>query len=81
MISEKNIDLVDTSIRLLGWFHFGKKEFECIGLHQESMDFYKKNNQLPHPCNICYKALIFWTDTSLQNLYKRRENTGFFQDF
>jgi hypothetical protein len=68
MINEKNVGLVDTSIRLLGWFPFGKKEFECIGLNKEAIDFYKKNNQLPHPCNICYKALIFWNDTSKENL-------------
>ena len=68
MINEENIGLVDDSIRLLGWFPFGKKEFECIGLHKESVDFYKKNNELPHPCNICYKALIFWDNTSKENL-------------
>ena len=60
--------MVEKSIRVLGWFYFGKKEFECSGLCEEALDFYRKNNQLPRPCNICYKALIFWNDASKENL-------------
>jgi hypothetical protein len=68
MDDKKRLALVEDSIRLLAWFHFGKKEFECIGLNPEAIGFYKENNRLPHPCDICYKALIFWTDISDENL-------------
>lgn len=68
MDDKKRLAIVETSIKLLEWFPFGKKEFECIGLSEEAIDFYQENNQLPHPCDICYKALIFWTDVSDENL-------------
>ena len=64
----KRIDMVETSIRLLAWFPFGKKEFECPGLSEEEIDFYQKNSKLPHPCDVCYKALIFWTEVSDENI-------------
>ena len=68
MDDKKRLAILETSIKLFEWFPFGKKEFECIGLNEEAIDFYQENNQLPHPCDICYKALIFWTDVSDENL-------------
>jgi len=68
MNNEEKIAIIEQSIKTFGWFHFGKKEFKCIGLHEESLDFYKKNSQLPHPCDKCYKALIFWRDNLKDNL-------------
>jgi hypothetical protein len=52
--------MIELSIEMFGWFPFGKKEFECAGLSEETMEFYMKNDELPNPCNDCYKALIFW---------------------
>jgi len=51
---------INECIELFGWFHFGKKEFECPGLRKEQIDYYLRNNRLPSPCDKCYKALIFW---------------------
>jgi hypothetical protein len=68
MNDKKRLAIVETSIQLLAWYPFGKKEFECIGLSEEAINFYQKNNQLPNPCDICYKALIFWTEVSDENL-------------
>jgi len=68
MNDKKMLALVEDSIRLLAWFPFGKKDFECIGINPEAIGFYKSNNRLPHPCDICYKALIFWTDVSDENI-------------
>lgn len=60
---------IDESIENFGWFHFGKKEFECPGLGAENIEFYKENNKLPSPCDNCYKALIFWEGSySINNL-------------
>ncbi|MBI2144307.1 hypothetical protein HYU17_04130 [Candidatus Woesearchaeota archaeon] len=42
---------IKASIGNDGWFHFGKKEFECPGLKQGDIEFYKKNNRLPLPCD------------------------------
>jgi hypothetical protein len=62
------IELVETFIGRFGWFPFGKKEFECTGLNEASLDFYKKNSQLPEPCNRCYKPLIFWHGVTNENI-------------
>ena len=59
---------MEASIDNLGWFYFGKKEFECSALNEESLDYYKKSRLLPYPCDKCYKALIFWDEISEQNL-------------
>ena len=67
-IRDVPIALVEAVISRYGWFPFGKKKFECIGLHKESLDFYKKNNQLPHPCDECYKGLIFWHDVTNEDI-------------
>jgi hypothetical protein len=69
-VPQENISLamVEASIDILGWFHFGKKEFECSGLDKQSLDFYKQTHKLPYPCDKCYKALIFWNGISEENL-------------
>jgi hypothetical protein len=64
---------VDETIRSFGWFHFGRKEFECPGLREEQTEFYMKNNKLPPPCDRCYKALIFW-----EGSYSEENVTNFF---
>ena len=63
-----SLTVVETAISAFGWFPFGKKEFECIGLHKKSLDYYKKNSKLPHPCDECYKGLIFWSGATSENL-------------
>jgi hypothetical protein len=69
MLSEQDkIVLIEQSIKTFGWFFFGKKEFKCIGLNEQSLDFYRNNGKLPHPCDICYKALIFWRGNLRENL-------------
>ncbi len=68
MDDKRKLAMVETSIQIFQWFHFGKKEFECIGLSEEAIEFYQNNSQLPHPCDVCYKALIFWTEVSDENL-------------
>ena len=65
---------VEESIRIFGWFHFGKKEFECPGLGKKELEFYMKTNKLPEPCNTCYKALIFW-----ENSYSMKNLKNFFE--
>ena len=77
--NEEKITLIEYSIKTFGWFYFGKKEFECIGLHEESLDFYKKNGQLPHPCDKCYKALIFWRGNLRENLTNFFKMIGSFE--
>jgi hypothetical protein len=65
------IDLkeIEESIKNLGWYYFGNKEFECPGFRKESIKFYLKNNKLPSPCDKCFKALIFWKEEySKENL-------------
>lgn len=74
-----SIGLVETCIARFGWFPFGKKEFECIGLKEESLDFYKKNNKLPHPCNECYKGLIFWHGVTNENIINFLNMLGSFE--
>lgn len=64
---------VEQEIKLFGWFHFGKEEFECPGLRERELEFYMKNNKLPPPCDKCYKALIFWEDS-----YSKENLTNFF---
>ena len=54
-----NFIKVEQSIKIFGWFGFGKKEFDCPGLVKDKIDFYMVNNKLPFPCDQCYKALIF----------------------
>lgn len=60
-----NTDLftkIEDVIAEFGWLSFGSKEFECSGVKEEEIYFYKRNDELPAPCNQCYKALIFWKD-------------------
>lgn len=66
----KNLDigLIEMCITRFGWFPFGKKEFECTGLTASQLDFYKKNNQLPEPCDRCYKPLVFWHGVTNENI-------------
>lgn len=72
-MAKDNLEEIRSDIKLFGWFSFGKKEFECPGLTKENMDFYKKNNKLPSPCDKCYKALIFW-----KNVYSSKNLINFF---
>jgi len=74
MIKATLFEEVEESIRIFRWFHFGKKEFECPGLGEKELEFYMKTNKLPEPCNICYKALIFW-----ENSYSRENIKNFFE--
>jgi hypothetical protein len=46
MNNGEKIAIIEYSIKTFGWFHFGKKEFECNGLHEESLDFYKENSTI-----------------------------------
>lgn len=62
-----SLTLVETFINRYGWFPFGNEKFECKGF-EKSKDFYLKNSQLPEPCNICYKALIFWSGVTTENI-------------
>ncbi len=55
-----NFKEIEESKKNLGWFLFGKKEFECPSLEEKKLEFYRRNNKLPSPCDRCYKALIFW---------------------
>lgn len=64
---------IEESIRLSGWFRFGEREFECPGLGEEVLRFYMNNNQLPSPCDKCYKTLIFW-----EGSYSKENVTNFF---
>lgn len=54
------IEEIEEMISMVGWFHFGEKEFECPGLSKENIEYYKRNKKLPPICDTCYKALIFW---------------------
>jgi hypothetical protein len=68
---ETKIDLkeIEESIKNLGWYYFGNKEFKCPGFRKENREFYLKNNKLPSPCDKCFKALIFWKEEySKENL-------------
>jgi hypothetical protein len=70
---------VEKEIVKNGWFRFGKKEFECTGLSKKSVAYYLNNNQLPHPCDKCYKGLIFWdgiNEDSLTNFFKMFDSFG-----
>jgi len=73
MLDTKFIE-INKSIQKVGWFFFGKKEFECSGLTQDYINYYLEREMLPHPCNQCYKALIFWegnySETNLMNFLK-----------
>ena len=62
------LELVEEDISRYGWFRFGKKEFECTELNNESIAYYLNNKQLPKPCDECYKGLIFWHDVTNENL-------------
>ncbi|OGI12256.1 hypothetical protein A3K64_02935 [Candidatus Micrarchaeota archaeon RBG_16_36_9] len=43
------------------WIFFGKKHFQCPGeVTTEMIGHFRKNRKLPEPCDMCYKALIFW---------------------
>jgi len=55
-----DIKVAEQIIMYYGWFHFGKKDFECPGLTKERLASYETHNKLPDPCDKCYKALIFW---------------------
>lgn len=46
-----------------GWFKLGRKEFECPSADEARIQQFKETGQLPHPCNQCYKALMFWSKT------------------
>lgn len=74
METEINIKEIEESIDTIGWFYFGKKEFECPGPTEKELEFYTKNNRLPNPCNKCYKALIFW-----EGSYSNENLTNFFK--
>jgi len=68
-MTKVSFEEVERDIDIYGWYYFGKKEFECPGLRKEEIDFYKRNDRLPSPCDKCYKALIFWEGSySKENL-------------
>jgi hypothetical protein len=72
---EASTKLAHHFIQTFGWFPFGSKHFdvECITF-EKGKDYYLKNNQLPKPCDECYKPLIFWSksfsDENMTNLFK-----------
>ena len=62
-----SLTLVETAISAFGWYPFGNEKFGCVGF-EKSKEFYMKNNQLPEPCDKCYKALIFWSGVTAENI-------------
>jgi|WetSurMetagenome_2_1015567.scaffolds.fasta_scaffold46394_4 hypothetical protein len=76
------IKLAHKCIQIYDWFPFGKKHFEvdCIGF-EKAKEPYMKTNQLPTPCNECYKALIMWdksfSDENMANLFKMLNSLDF----
>jgi len=68
-----NAKEIEQSIKLFGWYPFGKKEFECPGLSEKDLQFYETNKKLPEHCDKCYKALIFW-----ENKYSQENTQNFF---
>jgi len=61
-MDENEFQEIEDSINEDGWYHFGKKKFECSGLDKQLINYYLTNKKLPKPCNECYKALIFLED-------------------
>ena len=59
--------IVQSEIKKSYWFNFGKGDFDCPGFEQ-SLDFYLEKDQLPKPCDECYKALVFWDGSSKKNM-------------
>lgn len=51
---------IEVGIQTFGWYPFGNKKFKCPGVGSKEKEFYVQNNELPPPCDRCYKALIFW---------------------
>ena len=71
-----NFKEIEQSINENSWFSFGSKKFECLGergLKEVGLPYYMENNELPSPCDECYKALIFWS-----NSYSEQNLTNFF---
>jgi hypothetical protein len=79
MNNEEKNAIIEQPIKTFGWFHFGKKPFECPTF-EKSKDYYLKHNQLPKPCDECYKALIFWnglTENNMSNFYRMIKSFDF----
>ena len=49
-------------IKNYGYYPYGWKDFYCAQLSKKHLDYFKKHGKLLHPCNECYKALLFWDD-------------------
>jgi hypothetical protein len=54
------LDYIEAHIAIVGWYHFGEKEINCPGISKKYIQYYRHNHTLPSPCDMCYKALVFW---------------------
>ncbi|MCL5316744.1 MAG: hypothetical protein M1503_00560 [Thaumarchaeota archaeon] len=74
-------DVIEQTVMYYGWFHFGKKDFECPGLGKERLALYGAHSRLPEPCDQCYKALIFWkgrySKNNLENFLRMIDSFDF----
>ena len=65
IVSEKKVS------KGLSWVHFGEKRFECHAVSEKMIDFFKETKKLPHPCDMCFKSLIFWKKWYSEKVVKR----------